>query len=516
MANHSVRLPMRNRIGPQRKVNGDENAMSRHVRQSSSITGGAARVAIPPGHAAKAALLQRPALNEVTTTAVNRKENIKLNGIGKEKEVVDAGIKRSASTTFASGPQRVPLASTRAAPNAPAAAHARASSIRVQRPHNPPARVAHRVPVPVPQEYLVHEEDVDVDEVDMDVEYQDGVPTQDIQVEDDEAYVVDERDTEAMEPDAVEDEPEQAPRVWPEMSTERAQRYQREIDEIKYRYKDPVDEFDMTMVSEYAEDIFDYMNDLEDDVMPNPEYMEGQTEINWSMRQTLVDWLLQVHLRYHMLPETLWIAVNIVDRFLTKRIVSVLKLQLVGVTAMFVAAKYEEILAPSVDEFVYMTENGYSREEILKGERIVLQTLDFRVSHYCSPYSWMRKISKADDYDIQTRTLSKFLTEVTLLDYRFLRVKPSLVAAVGMYTARRMLGGDWNDAFVYHSGVTEEHVLPGHRMLLEKLVEDGFTKQHVCEKYSHKKFLKASMYAIEWAHNHLHQELAGEQMNLED
>ena len=96
-----------------------------------------------------------------------------------------------------------------------------------------------------------------------------------------------------------------------------------------------------------------------------------------------------------------------------------------------------------MDEFVYMTEKGYSREEILKGERIVLQTLDFKISHYCSPYSWMRKISKADDYDIQTRTLSKFLTEVTLLDYRFLRVKPSLVAPIGMYTARKMLGGDW-------------------------------------------------------------------------
>ena len=177
--------------------------------------------------------------------------------------------------------------------------------------------------------------------------------------------------------------------------------------------------------------------------MPNPDYIEGQTEITWAMRQTLVDWLLQVHLRYHMLPETLWIAINIVDRFLTKRVVSLVKLQLVGVTAMFIAAKYEEILAPSVEEFVFMTEKGYTKEEILKGERIMLQTLEFKISHYCSPYSWMRKISKADDYDLQTRTLSKFLTEVTLLDYRFLRVKPSMIAAIGMYTARRMLGGDW-------------------------------------------------------------------------
>ncbi len=161
------------------------------------------------------------------------------------------------------------------------------------------------------------------------------------------------------------------------------------------------------------------------------------------MRTTLIDWLLQVHLRYHMLPETLWIAVNLVDRFLSVRVVSLVKLQLVGVTAMFIAAKYEEILAPSVEEFVYMTENGYTKDEILKGERIILQTLDFTVSSYCSPYSWVRRISKADDYDIQTRTLSKFLMEVTLLDHRLIRCKPSMIAAVGMYLARKMLGGDW-------------------------------------------------------------------------
>lgn len=195
--------------------------------------------------------------------------------------------------------------------------------------------------------------------------------------------------------------------------------------------------------------------------MPNPDYMKGQAELSWGMRQTLVDWLLQVHLRYHMVPETLWIAVNIVDRFLTKRVVSLMKLQLVGVTAMFIAAKYEEIIAPSVDEFVFVTEKGYTKDEILKGERIMLQTLEFHISHYCSPYNWMRKISKADDYDIQTRTLSKFLTEVTLLDYRFLRVKPSLVAAVGMYTARRMLGGDWvSQVFIFSSACVLRVLFP--------------------------------------------------------
>ena len=69
--------------------------------------------------------------------------------------------------------------------------------------------------------------------------------------------------------------------------------------------------------------------------------------------------------------------------------------------------------------------------------------MNFDISSYCSPYSWVRKISKADDYDVQTRTLSKYLMEVTLLDHRFLRARPSVIAAIGMYLARRMLDGDW-------------------------------------------------------------------------
>jgi hypothetical protein len=260
---------------------------------------------------------------------------------------------------------------------------------------------------------------------------------------------------------------------------------------------------------------------LQESSMPNPRYMDHQSEIEWSMRTTLIDWLLQVHARYHMLPETLWIAINIVDRFLSNRVVSLLKFQLVGVTAMFVAAKYEEIMAPSVDEFVYMTEGGYSREEILKGERIILQSLEFNISTYCSPYSWVRRISKADDYDIQTRTLSKFLMEVTLLDHRFLRAKPSMIAAIGMYLARRMLGGDWvsfafpaslpaepsqltqhnnafifgvqNESFIFYSNFTEAHLLVPAGFLLESIAAPGFEERFVYRKYSTKSESRACL-----------------------
>lgn len=170
---------------------------------------------------------------------------------------------------------------------------------------------------------------------------------------------------------------------------------------------------------------------------------EVQCDISWSLRGECVNWMLQVHSRYRLLPETFWIAVNVLDRFLSKRTVSLEKLQMVGAISLFIAAKYEEILAPSVEEFVLCCDGAYSKDHFLKGERIVLGAVDFKVSHYCSPYTWMRKISQADGYNVHTRTMAKYLTEATLLDERFIGVKPSMIAAIGMYGAQRMSGTAW-------------------------------------------------------------------------
>jgi hypothetical protein len=143
---------------------------------------------------------------------------------------------------------------------------------------------------------------------------------------------------------------EYIPQWWTDASPASEARYASEIAAIRASFKDEVDEWDPSMVSEYSDEIFEYMGGLEMKSMPDPNYMETQNEIQWHQRTTLVDWLVQIHARYHLTPETLWIAVNIIDRFLSKRVVSLVKLQLVGVTAMFIAAKYEEIVAPSVDE----------------------------------------------------------------------------------------------------------------------------------------------------------------------
>ncbi|KAF7330516.1 Cyclin N-terminal domain-containing protein [Mycena venus] len=520
MASTNVRLPLRAR--PVQRSKADENATSRHARQSSSIVPpGASRFA--PKELVTAKTTQsRTVLSEVV---LNRKDPLGKLPAGSDK--AETGVKRLRSDSTAILAQRVPLGPGRSQVAPPVTTNAVTARVPPSRSARQTIPVLSRRPVRVEPPPVTAEDEGDDDQLEQEEE---RMP---MDVEDDEVAPLESEPAEEEEPeedmdDSEEDQLEELelpedtekvakrPRVWPDVSTERRLQYQKEVQAIRETFQDDVDIYDTNMVSEYAEDIFEYMNDLEEKMMPSADYMTHQNEITWAMRQTLVDWLLQVHLRYHMLPETLWIAVNIVDRFLTHRTVSLIKLQLVGITAMFIAAKYEEILAPSVDEFVYMAENGYSKEEILKGERIMLQTLEFRISHYCSPYSWMRKISKADDYDIQTRTLSKFLTEVTLLDYRFLRVKPSLVAAVGMYCARRMLDGAWNEAFVFYSGYTEDQLVQGHDMLVEKLTERNFAGQYVYKKYSHRKFLKASKFAVEWAKVQVNGGGAVEVMMLEE
>ncbi|KAG9236571.1 putative G2/mitotic-specific cyclin-4 [Amylocarpus encephaloides] len=236
--------------------------------------------------------------------------------------------------------------------------------------------------------------------------------------------------------------------------------------------------WDTSMVAEYGDEIFTYMRELEVSfcpfvsrlvdlsyclhvlfpspsgmemltdslqlkMLPNAHYMDNQAEIQWSMRSVLMDWLIQVHHRFSLLPETLFLCVNYIDRFLSCKIVSLGKLQLVGATAIFVAAKYEEINCPSVSEIVYMVDGGYTVDEILKAERFMLSMLQFELG-WPGPMSFLRRISKADDYDLETRTLAKYFLEVTIMDERFVGSPPSYIAAGAHCLARLMLKkGDW-------------------------------------------------------------------------
>ncbi|KAF9869809.1 g2 mitotic-specific cyclin-b [Colletotrichum karsti] len=255
---------------------------------------------------------------------------------------------------------------------------------------------------------------------------------------------------------------------------------------------------DPLMVAEYANEIFEYLRDLECSSIPNPNYMEHQDDLEWKTRGILVDWLIEVHTRFHLLPETLFLAINIIDRFLSEKVVQLDRLQLVGITAMFIASKYEEVLSPHVANFRHVADDGFSEAEILSAERFVLGTLNYDLS-YPNPMNFLRRISKADNYDIQCRTIGKYLMEISLLDHRFMAYRPSHVAAGAMYLARLILDrGDWDDTIAFYAGYNEEEIEPVVRLMVDYLarpvVHEAFFK-----KYASKKFLKASILTRQWA-----------------
>ncbi|KAJ8103862.1 cyclin-like protein [Lipomyces tetrasporus] len=266
-------------------------------------------------------------------------------------------------------------------------------------------------------------------------------------------------------------------------------------------YEADEDLYDVSMVAEYSDEIFEYMRELELRFRPNPAYMDNQTEIHWSMRCILVDWLVQVHNRFGLLPETLYLTINYIDRFLSLKVVSLAKLQLVGATALFVAAKYEEINCPSVNEIVFMVDHSYSVEEIFKAERFMIGLLEFNLG-WPGPMSFLRRTSKADDYDLETRTLAKYILEITVMDERFVGALPSWLAAAAHCLARKMLlKGDWTLAHVNYSGYTLAQLRPVMNVLIECCRNPKEHHRAIYEKYCDRKYKKAALYVAEWISN---------------
>lgn len=253
-------------------------------------------------------------------------------------------------------------------------------------------------------------------------------------------------------------------------------------------------------------------------MIPDVNYMKDfQIDLSWSMRSVLMDWVVQVHGRFSLLPETLFLIVNIIDRFLSKKVISIGKLQLVGATAILIAAKYEEINCPSISEIVFMVDNIYSMDEILKAERFMLTLIDFELG-WPGPMSFLRRISKADDYDLETRTLAKYFLDVTIMDERFVGCTGSYIAAGAHGLARAFLKkGDWVScdplfgctldslklkslwtiSHVHYSGYTWAQIKPLVAMILECCLNADQHHRAIFAKYSDRRFKKSSIYVQE-------------------
>ncbi|ERN20534.1 hypothetical protein AMTRI_Chr01g134640 [Amborella trichopoda] len=215
------------------------------------------------------------------------------------------------------------------------------------------------------------------------------------------------------------------------------------MDEDKFSDID-ADPTDPQLCTAYACDIYNYLRESETKKRPAVDFMEGiQKDITASMRAILIDWLVEVAEEYRLVPDTLYLAVNFIDRYLSDNVVHRQRLQLLGVACMLIAAKYEEICAPNVEEFCYITDNTYLRDEVLQMESAVLQHLHFELTTPTAK-SFLRRFFKAAQVSnevpwLQLEFLANYLAELSLLEYSSLCYFPSLIAASAIFLAKFML-----------------------------------------------------------------------------
>ncbi|XP_065836913.1 G2/mitotic-specific cyclin-B-like [Oscarella lobularis] len=282
-----------------------------------------------------------------------------------------------------------------------------------------------------------------------------------------------------------------------EMETSRSHEEPMEMETAIPPLYENIDEDDADnpqLCSEYVNDIYKYMRELEVKYTVPSTYMTSQRDINAKMRAILVDWLIQVHQRFHLLPETLYTAISLLDRYLAVQAVPRNRLQLVGVTAMLVASKYEEIYAPELRDFVFIADNAYTAAQIRATERTMLRVLKFELGKPL-PLHFLRRNSKAGQVDAEIHTVAKFLLELSLPDYSMLAFKPSQIAASALYISLIVNNSTigWNPTLIHYSTYNKKEIQPCVRRLCELVKESETSKlQAVRKKYSSPKFLSVA------------------------
>jgi len=220
-----------------------------------------------------------------------------------------------------------------------------------------------------------------------------------------------------------------------------------------------VEDFDLENIgdplqhAEYAMETFKYYKTREAKYIV-PDYMETQPEITATMRSVLVDWLVEIQESFELNHETLYTAVKLTDLYLSKRTEGKNDLQLVGACALLIACKVDERIPPLVDDFVYVCDDTYIREDIMRMEKKILAVMEFDVTFSLS-YTFLRRFGRVCRVSMPVLTLARYILELSLMDYRLnVEMSDSKLAAAALVLALKMNNiQGWAPTLKYYSGL---------------------------------------------------------------
>lgn len=255
-------------------------------------------------------------------------------------------------------------------------------------------------------------------------------------------------------------------------------------------------ENDLTAVALYAQDIFLYYKHRENFFKIN-NYMPKQPDMDVSNRATLVDWLVEVQETFELNHETLYLSVKLIDIYLDKMPkIKKENLQLIASAAVFVSSKFDERSPPLIDDFIYISQDSYDREDLLSMEREFLRTVNFDLGAPIS-YRFLRRFARVSKIEMSTLTLARYILETSLMFFDFCRVSDSLMGAASLLLALRMKKiGDWTPTLQKYSGYKLYQVEPlmwtlNHMIINRKLEYPKL--ETIYKKYSHEIFFEVAL-----------------------
>ena len=206
--------------------------------------------------------------------------------------------------------------------------------------------------------------------------------------------------------------------------------------------KEKINYFDITKIENNVQIPKEYINTIyynllnEENIGIYPQakynYMDDQSEINERMRGILIDWLIEVHFKFGFTDETLYMAVSIIDRYLSSNQITKKNLQLLGITSLFISCKHEEIDVPKINDFTYITNNAYDKNEVIQMEDDILKFLKFNLL-YPSPIKFFEYLSLHFNFNKKMHMMGKYLMESFLLDIKNIKYKSSIIACACCY-----------------------------------------------------------------------------------
>lgn len=186
--------------------------------------------------------------------------------------------------------------------------------------------------------------------------------------------------------------------------------------------------------AEYNQDIYDYLiiDEKNANLKIKSNYMENQTEINKIMRSILIDWIIEVHDRFHFKTKTLFQTVYIIDLYLSYENIEKKNFQLLGIASLLIACKENEIYVPNPQQFIEVTDFAYQKMDLLKMENKIMHVTKFEIL-IPTAEEFYNIICKTYNFTEKQYELGNYFLDSSLVDYDLLKYQPSTIGVACAY-----------------------------------------------------------------------------------